>query len=112
MTTVLSTSAAVLPVKTGQLTRQLANFTFFAALAIGAAIWIAPVYLLVSTAFKSAPDFSTHGALSAPSRIEWGNFAKAWDAGIKTYFLNSLILTFIKVPVGVFIEAMAAFALS
>jgi raffinose/stachyose/melibiose transport system permease protein len=112
MTTVLSTSAAVLPVQTGNLTRRLANLAFYAALTLGAVIWIAPVYLLVSTAFKSALDFSTNGALSLPSRIESGNFAKAWDAGIKTYFLNSLVLTFIKVPVGVVIEAMAAFALS
>ena len=47
-----------------------------------------------------------------PSRIEWGNFAKAWDAGIKTYFVNSLVMTVIKVPVGVLIAAMAALALS
>jgi raffinose/stachyose/melibiose transport system permease protein len=111
-TNALSTPAAILPVQTGNLTRRFWNFAFYAALTIGAIIWIAPVYLLVSTAIKSALDFSTNGALSLPSRIEWGNFAKAWDAGIKTYFFNSLGLTLIKVPVGVFIEAMAAFALS
>ena len=112
MTTVVSTSAAMLPVQTGNLTRRLANLGFYAALTSGALIWIAPVYLLVSTAFKSALDFSTNGALSLPSHIEWGNFAKAWDAGIRTYFVNSLVLTFIKVPAGVVIAAMAAFALS
>ena len=111
-TTALSPSDAVLPVPAGNLTRRLANIAFYTVLTIGAIIWIAPVYLLVSTAFKSALDFSTNGALSLPSRIEWGNFAKAWDAGIKTYFLNSLVLTVIKVPVGIVIEAMAAFALS
>ena len=74
--------AAILPVETGNATRRFWNFVFYAVLTISAIIWIAPVYLLVSTAFKSALDFSTHGALALPSRIEWGNFAKAWDAGI------------------------------
>ena len=102
-TEAVSMPAAVLPVETGNSTRRLWNFAFYAALTIGAIIWIAPVYLLVSTAFKSSLDFSTNGALSLPSRIEWGNFAKAWDAGIKTYFFNSLGLTLIKVPIGVLI---------
>jgi raffinose/stachyose/melibiose transport system permease protein len=108
----LSTSELDVPVRTGSATRKLWSFAFYAVLGITALIWIAPVYLLVSTAFKSAQDFSTNGALSLPSHVEWGNFAKAWHAGIKTYFLNSLLLTVIKVPVGVLIEAMAAFALS
>src|SRR4029079_17286573 len=108
----VSMPAAVLPVDAGNSMRRFWNFVFYAALTIGAFIWIAPVYLLVSTAFKSSLDFSTHGALSLPSRIEWGNFAKAWDAGIKTYFFNSLVMTLIKVPTGVFIAALAAFALS
>ena len=89
-TEAVSMPAAILPVETGNATRRFWNFVFYAVLTISAIIWIAPVYLLVSTAFKSALDFSTHGALALPSRIEWGNFAKAWDAGIKTYFFNSL----------------------
>lgn len=111
-TSALSTADATLYAETGDTTRRLRMFLFYTVLTISAIIWIAPVYLLVSTAFKSALDFSTNGALSLPTRIEWGNFAKAWDAGIKTYFFNSLIMTVIKVPVGVVIAAMAAFALS
>src|SRR3954470_19489165 len=111
-TNALSTRISLSHVQPGDTARRLRTFVFYAVLTISAIIWIAPVYLLVSTAFKSALDFSTNGALSLPSRVEWGNFAKAWDAGIKTYFFNSLIMTVIKVPVGVFIAAMAAFALS
>jgi len=111
-TNALSTRISLSHVQPGDTARRLRTFVFYAVLTISAIIWIAPVYLLVSTAFKSALDFSTNGALSLPSRVEWGNFAKAWDAGIKTYFFNSLIMTVIKVPVGVVIAAMAAFALS
>src|SRR6059058_5495410 len=111
-TNALSTRISLSHVQPGDTARRLRTFVFYAVLTISAIIWIAPVYLLVSTAFKSALDFSTNGALSLPSRVEWGNFAKAWDAGIKTYFFNSLAMTLIKVPVGVLIAAMAAFALS
>jgi len=111
-TNALSTRISLSHVQPGDTARRLRTFVFYAVLTISAIIWIAPVYILVSTAFKSALDFSTNGALSLPSRVEWGNFAKAWDAGIKTYFFNSLIMTVIKVPVGVVIAAMAAFALS
>jgi raffinose/stachyose/melibiose transport system permease protein len=47
-----------------------------------------------------------------PQTIELSNFAKAWDIGIRTYFMNSLVLTLIKVPTGVFICSLAAFALT
>ena len=47
-----------------------------------------------------------------PQTIELSNFAKAWDIGIRTYFMNSLVLTLIKVPTGVFICSLAAFALA
>ena len=50
----LTISDAVLAVETGNLTRRLATLAFYAALTVGAVIWIAPVYLLLSTAFKSA----------------------------------------------------------
>src|SRR3954451_4876105 len=104
-TNALSTRIPLSHVQPGNTARRLRTFVFYAVLTIGAIIWIASVYLLVSTAFKSSLDFSTNGALSLPSRIEWGNFAKAWDAGIKTYFFNSLGLTLIEGPIGVLIEA-------
>jgi raffinose/stachyose/melibiose transport system permease protein len=68
--------------------------------------------MLVFTALKSAGDFAIHGALAIPESIAWSNFSDAWDTGVKDYFWNSVIIASIKVPLGVVIEAMAAFALT
>ena len=71
-----------------------------------------PLFILFFTALKSANDFAQNGTFSLPQTIELSNFGKAWNIGIRTYFMNSLVLTLIKVPTGVFICSLAAFALT
>jgi raffinose/stachyose/melibiose transport system permease protein len=85
---------------------------FYVGLSLFALIWIAPVFILVFTALKSASDFAHGGTFSIPERLEWSNFSKAWDVGIRTYFANSALMTLIKVPIGVLIASLAAFALT
>jgi raffinose/stachyose/melibiose transport system permease protein len=87
------------------------RLAFYAGLSLLALIWIAPVFILVFTALKSASDFAHGGTFSLPERIEWGNFARAWDVGIRTYFANSAVMTVVKVPAGILVAALAAFAL-
>jgi raffinose/stachyose/melibiose transport system permease protein len=85
---------------------------FYIALGMVAVIWFAPIIMLIFTALKSAGDFAMRGALAIPKSIAWSNFSNAWDTGVKSYFWNSVIVTSIKVPLAVIIEAMAAFALT
>jgi raffinose/stachyose/melibiose transport system permease protein len=85
---------------------------FYIALGMAAILWFGPIIMLIFTALKSAGDFAIHGALSIPKSIAWSNFSDAWDTGVKSYFWNSIIIASIKVPLGVIIEAMAAFALT
>jgi raffinose/stachyose/melibiose transport system permease protein len=85
---------------------------FYSAVTLLALIWFTPIIMLLFTALKSSGEFAINGALAVPQSIEWSNFSEAWDTGVKDYFLNSLIITVIKVPLGVTIEAMAAFALT
>ena len=85
---------------------------FYAALTLAAVIWFAPVITLVLTALKDAGDFAVNGAFSLPQSIRWSNFAEAWDTGVKNYFWNSVVVTGFKVPVGIVIESLAAFALT
>jgi raffinose/stachyose/melibiose transport system permease protein len=88
------------------------SYGFYIAISVAALIWSSPLFILFFTALKSANDFAQNGTFSMPQTIELSNFAKAWDIGIKTYFMNSLVLTLIKVPTGVFICSLAAFALT
>jgi len=85
---------------------------FFAALILATLLWLAPVITLILTALKDAGDFAVNGAFSLPKFIRWANFSEAWETGVKNYFWNSVIVTGFKVPIGIVLESMAAFALS
>jgi raffinose/stachyose/melibiose transport system permease protein len=85
---------------------------FYAFLVLIGLIWITPVFTLVLTALKDAGDFAVNGAFSWPQSIRWSNFSEAWETGVKNYFWNSALVTCCKVPLGIFVEALAAFALT
>ena len=85
---------------------------FYIALVLAALLWFTPVITLVLTALKDAGDFAINGAFSLPKSIRWSNFSEAWDTGVKNYFWNSVFVTSFKVPVGIVIESLAAFALT
>jgi raffinose/stachyose/melibiose transport system permease protein len=78
-----------------------------------AVVWVTPVFFILLTALKSKPDLISTGAFGLPSEIAWENFAKAWDRGdLATTIRNSIIISFVKVPLGIFVSALAAFALT
>ena len=82
-------------------------------LAVVAIIWIAPLALLVITAIRPLSDFVGNGPLSWPQEFTWANFTDAWRIGnFSSTYRNSVILALIKVPLGVLIAAMLAYALS
>ncbi|ANY83489.1 ABC transporter permease (plasmid) [Microvirga ossetica] len=109
----MTASVAPLPDVTVRAPRlAVGSYVFYIAIAVAALIWSSPLFILFFTALKSANDFAQNGTFSLPQTIELSNFAKAWDVGIRTYFMNSLVLTLIKVPTGVFICSLAAFALA
>jgi raffinose/stachyose/melibiose transport system permease protein len=92
--------------------RPLRFIFFYAALIFVALIWFAPVITLVLTALKDAGDFAINGAFSLPKSIRWSNFSEAWETGVQNYFWNSVIVTGVKVPIGIGLESLAAFALT
>jgi ABC-type glycerol-3-phosphate transport system permease component len=58
-------------------------------------------------------DFIANGPLTWPKEFTWANFADAWSIGnVATTYRNSAILLLLKVPIGVLLAAMLAFALS
>lgn len=82
-------------------------------LAAAAIIWIAPFFFILLTSLKTRPDLIKTGAFGLPTVIAWENFSKAWNrADLSTTALNSAIISFTKVPIGLFISSLAAFALT
>jgi raffinose/stachyose/melibiose transport system permease protein len=82
-------------------------------LALVAIFWISPLVLLLMTALRPLSDFLATGSLSWPQAWTFTNFADAWSIGnFATTYRNSAFLLLLKVPVGVLISAMLAFALA
>ena len=81
------------------------------ALSAAAALWLTPVIILALVAMRDIADFSRYGAFALPHTLRWANFSDAWNQGVSTYLLNSVIITLVKVPAGVIVESLAAFAL-
>lgn len=86
----------------------------YVVLIILAILWIIPIITLVLTAIKSKSDFmSGLGLFQLPEKIAWSNFSDAFLKGrLFHYMKNDLIICLFKVPLGILIESMAAYALT
>nr|WP_321455791.1 carbohydrate ABC transporter permease [uncultured Cohaesibacter sp.] len=83
------------------------------ALLVFALLWIAPCIFIVFTSFKSVSEVMTSGAFWPPADPQPQNYSAAWDrGGYNVAFFNSTLVTLIKVPLGVFISALAAYSLA
>ena len=79
-----------------------------------ALLWVVPIFTLIATAIKSKGDFySGLGLFQLPDSVAWDNFLNAFIKGnLLRYMKNDLIICCLKVPLGIFVEALAAFALT
>jgi raffinose/stachyose/melibiose transport system permease protein len=83
------------------------------ALIVIAVIWIAPFVFIVFTSLKTNSTVMGASAFAPPTSLEWRNFSGAWARGhFSTTVFNSAVITLVKVPLGLRISAMAAYALS
>jgi raffinose/stachyose/melibiose transport system permease protein len=82
-------------------------------LGVVAIFWISPLLLLVTTGLRPLSDFVANGPLSWPSAWTLDNFRQAWGIGkFADTYRNSAVLLVVKVPLGVLISALLAFALA
>jgi raffinose/stachyose/melibiose transport system permease protein len=83
------------------------------SLIVVAVIWIMPFVFIVFTSLKTTSEVMRSSAFAAPTAPAWSNYAFAWQTGnFGTTAFNSALISLIKVPLGLFISAMAAYALT
>ncbi|WP_260693497.1 carbohydrate ABC transporter permease [Rhizobium bangladeshense] len=83
------------------------------ALVLVALVWVAPFVFIVFTSLKSPAAVTSTGAFMPPNELAYDNYSAAWSRGnFANSFFNSVIITVIKVPLGLFLSAMAAYALA
>ena len=82
----------------------------YVILTILALVWIVPIFTLVATALKHKKDFISGLSLfQLPASIAWDNFTNAITQGrLLTYMKNDLIISFLKVPLGILVGSLAA----
>jgi raffinose/stachyose/melibiose transport system permease protein len=93
------------------LKRKVSNGLLYLILIVLAVFFILPIVFVAFTALKSNADLNAHSFHSFPRELMWGNFADAWER-IKKYMGNSLLISVVKVPLGILVNALAAFALT
>ena len=85
----------------------------WAALVICSLIWIAPFVFIVFTSLKTEFEIFNTGAFIPPESFSLANYFDAWRRGnFAVTFMNSVIITFVKVPLGLLFAAMAAYVLA
>ena len=83
------------------------------ALIIVALIWFAPFVFIVFTSLKTKAAVTSTGAFMPPVEFAFENYSSAWSRGnFAESLMNSVIITVVKVPLGLAISAMAAYALA
>lgn len=71
---------------------------------------IYPLMWLVISSFKTSAEMFGN-AWAFPESWQWGNYLKAWNAGISRYIVSSVIVTVASVILVVVLSAAASFAL-
>jgi raffinose/stachyose/melibiose transport system permease protein len=88
-------------------------FPLTLALAMLALVWLIPFFFVVTTAIRGQGELLSSGPFSIPKELRLDNFVKAWDIGnFSTYYRNSLIVTGLKVPLGILVASLAAYPLA
>lgn len=83
------------------------------ALVIVALVWVMPFVFVVFTSLKAPRELLTGSPFAAPRNPQWLNFNRAWEvANLSRYGTNTLIVSAVKVPLGLLVSSLAAFALT
>jgi raffinose/stachyose/melibiose transport system permease protein len=83
------------------------------ALVVVAIVWIAPFVFIVFTSLKSTTEVMQSSPFAPPEAIAADNYSEAWERGrFGITFVNSAVISFIKVPLGLAVSSMAAYALA
>ncbi|MET7969559.1 MULTISPECIES: carbohydrate ABC transporter permease [unclassified Micromonospora] len=73
---------------------------------------IYPLLWVVMSALKTDSEVIREPLSLIPKSLQWDNFARAWSAGIDSFFLNTLLVLVFSVTLTMLLGSMAAYALA
>jgi raffinose/stachyose/melibiose transport system permease protein len=74
--------------------KVLSRIPLWVLIALLLVIELYPLLWLLLSSFKTSDEFATGAFWSLPGGLDWQNYADAWNAGLSTYFLNSILAVF------------------
>ncbi len=81
-------------------------------LAVWAIMVVYPLLWVVMSALKTDSEVIREPLSLLPDALQWDNFARAWTAGIDSFFLNTLLVLVFSVTLTMLLGSMAAYALA
>ncbi len=76
-------------------------------------IEIYPIFWILMSSFKSTTEFTLTPSYALPQGIFYENYVEAWNRGrMSTYFINSVIVTFVSLFFIMLFSSTSAFALT
>lgn len=89
------------------------NFGIYLFLAILSFFFVFPIATAALTSIRTQQDVVSRGFFTWPHGVTFQNFLDAWrSGGFRTTYRNSLVITLVKVPLGIFIAALAAYPIA
>ena len=83
----------------------------YAGMSLFCAVVALPFFWMISASLKTTRDIFT-APFGLPTAPQWGNYLEAWNGGIGTYMLNSVLVTGVSVALIIFVSGLAAYALA
>ena len=91
---------------------RLRTIAIYAALLIGSIVMLLPLYMMLSTSFKSTIEFYAD-PFGLPRDFSLGNYADVWFQGqMNVFFKNSVIISVSTVILSVVCSTLAGYALA
>lgn len=90
---------------------RIRRIGFYAGVILLMVMWLTPLMFLVFTSLKTSKGFYSQYVFAFPQTIAWENFSQAFSV-LKRYILNDILVCVIKVPLGILLSLLAAFALT
>jgi ABC-type glycerol-3-phosphate transport system permease component len=83
----------------------------YALLLLAIAIFIVPVFWMVSASLKDLREIYTFPPQWIPSAPKWGNYTEAWNAvPFGRFYINTIITTFVGVSAEIILGTLTAYA--
>lgn len=113
-------STATTPVRSRSASHHLARWALMGTLLIGAAFFLAPLYVMVITSLKDADEIRNGNLLSLPGSLNFSAWGQAWSTactgvecnGLQPFFWNSVWMAIPAVLISTTWGALNGYVLS